>query len=109
MACSNYSGCTTAGIYLYIASYRYMFLLRSYKKIVFCGFDSWKTEAFFLHLENKEIKITAVSLEKLSWKTLSGQLCRPCKFWGVGIKRKKTRIKNIIQRSNTDSGKHERP
>lgn len=41
-----------------------MFLLRSYKKIVFCGFDSWKTEAFFLHLENKEIKITAVSLEK---------------------------------------------
>lgn len=51
-----------------------MFLLRLYKKIVFCGFDSWKTEAIFLHLEDKEIekrrqKIIAVSLEKLSWRT----------------------------------------
>lgn len=98
MACSRYSGCTFAEIYLYIASYRYTFLLRLYKKIVFCVFDIWKTKAFFLHLKDKEIKITVVFLEKISWKTLSRQIFLSMQKLGSRNEKKENPIKKIFQR-----------
>ena len=55
---------TFAWIYLYIEIYRYIFCPICIQKQCHCGFDSWKTEALFLHLEDKkESKIMVISLK----------------------------------------------